>query len=346
MRATGLVTALCLSIAAGCGSPASDTAPAPQAETRTPPAVRTLPVPSAPIVLDKSAYETACDVECTDSTPENWSDLHNVFHLSENVVSGSEPLSEDALRRISEMGVKTLLSVDGATPDAETAAKYGMRYVHVPIQYKGITQDEIAKITKTFRELEGPFYVHCFHGKHRGPAAAALGRIALDGATREEAIAEMRMCGTSKSYEGLYRDVATAPVPAAEQTAAIAFDFPPAHLFQGMRGAMAEMARHWDNVVLLAGRDWAPDPDHPDMDALNESQKLHDLFTAVMKDPGFAAEPEDLRGWMTESLRQAKQIADGVRSLRQGDTSASGAARAAVTELGNSCSTCHKSYRN
>ena len=71
---------------------------------------------------------------------------------------------------------------------------------------------------KTFRELDGPFYVHCFHGKHRGPAAAAaLGRIAVDGVPREQAIAEMRQwCGTSEKYEGLYRTIAEVLRPDAE----------------------------------------------------------------------------------------------------------------------------------
>ena len=45
------------------------------------------------------------------------------------------------MRLIADMGVKTILSVDGKIPDAEEAAKYGIRYVHVPIRYGGITND-------------------------------------------------------------------------------------------------------------------------------------------------------------------------------------------------------------
>ena len=48
------------------------------------------------------------------------------------------------MKRLADMGVKTILSVDGKTPDVEAAKKLGMRYVHVPIQYRGITESERA----------------------------------------------------------------------------------------------------------------------------------------------------------------------------------------------------------
>ena len=153
------------------------------------------------------------------------------------------------------MGVKTILSVDGKPPDAETAAKLGMKYVHVPIQYKTITPEETAEIAKTFRELEGPFYVHCYHGKHRGPAAAAVGRVVLDGASREQAIAEMRQwCGTSQKYEGLYRVIATGDLPAEAETRKLAWSFPARHSAGGLKGMMVEGSRAFDNLKDLVAK--------------------------------------------------------------------------------------------
>ncbi|MHC4820557.1 MAG: hypothetical protein ACYTDX_02405, partial [Planctomycetota bacterium] len=147
---------------------------------------------AAPIDLTGTAFDAAGLRALPEREPQNWDDLHNVYKLSDNIVTGGEPLTPAALERLAAMGVKVVLSVDGKAPDVETAKRLGMRYVHVPIQYSGISYAERVKIAKTFRELEGPFYVHCFHGKHRGPAAAALGRVVLDGCSREDAIAEMR----------------------------------------------------------------------------------------------------------------------------------------------------------
>ena len=145
------------------------------------------PVIPPPLVFNSTAYEAAGSLVTLDVVPpQEFPGLHHVFSLSDNIISGAEPDGDRALAEIASMGVKTILSVDGKAPDVETARDYGMRYVHVPIQYKGISTDELLVITKTFREAEGPFYVHCFHGKHRGPAAAAVGRLVIDGLSREQ----------------------------------------------------------------------------------------------------------------------------------------------------------------
>jgi protein tyrosine phosphatase (PTP) superfamily phosphohydrolase (DUF442 family) len=264
-----------------------------------------------PMTLTASGYEAAEIVKLPEIEADNWDDLHNVVHLSDNIISGGEPLTQAALQRVAGMGVKTILSVDGKIPDVATAEGLGMRYVHVPIQYSGLSDQEVADIAKTFQELEPPFYVHCFHGKHRGPAGAAVGRLVLDGASREQTLAEMRQwCGTSKKYEGLYRDIAVKPMPTADESARHDFDFPSTHPFDGTRKAMVSMARHWDNTVLLGDRDWQPDPAQPDLDAMNEAAKLHDLFVALTSDSAFGEEPDDYQEWMRSSRAETEKLVD------------------------------------
>ncbi len=141
-------------------------------------------------------------------------------------MSGSEPEGKAAFQKLQEMGIKTILSVDGKAPDAELAIKHGMRYVHVQIRYRGTTEKEQLEIAKTFRELKAPFCVHCFHGKHRGPTAAALGRWVLHEVSRSQAIAEMRQyAGTSGKCEGLYATIACAEIPDDRAARDCAFDF-------------------------------------------------------------------------------------------------------------------------
>ena len=199
--------ALFLSLAIALAACAKESAPEPA------PMAATVAVPLQDV---DDPYAAAMEVTLEERKPQEWDDLHNVYRLSENIISGAEPQGEEALKRISEMGVKTIVSVDGKVPDHETAAKYGMRYIHVPIHYSGISEDEMVRLAKAFRETEGPFFVHCFHGKHRGPAGAAVGRLVLDGISRGQAIAEMRQwCGTAAHYPGLYAVVATGEIPTA-----------------------------------------------------------------------------------------------------------------------------------
>lgn len=300
-----------------------------------------------------NAYQSAGGVELPAVAPEDHTDLHNVFRLSRDIISGSEPHSAAAFERIAARGVRTILSVDGKIPDAETAERYGMRYVHIPIHYNGISQDELSKIAKTFRELQGPFYVHCFHGRHRGPAAAAVGRLVLDGVSREQVLAEMRQwCGTSGKYEGLYQTLATGEIPSAEVTASYEYDFSAEYPVEGLRGAMVGMARAYDHLQDLAERDWRLDPAHPDVDANNEADKLHELFAKSARLDETAAGPDDLRGWLDSSFQASRDLRDALADLARGPADdgdpadAGERANAALERVAENCSACHEAYRN
>src|SRR5262245_5214765 len=63
--------------------------------------------------------------------------LHNVFRVSERVYSGSSPDGDAGFAALEKLGVKTIISVDGAKPDAEAAGRHGLRYVHLPFGYDG-----------------------------------------------------------------------------------------------------------------------------------------------------------------------------------------------------------------
>jgi protein tyrosine phosphatase (PTP) superfamily phosphohydrolase (DUF442 family) len=305
------------------------------------------PTPAEPLpALDGSGYETATRVQLPKTPPEELSGLHNVYHLSPNIVSGSEPHGEAAFAELHKLGVKTILSVDGKVPDADLARKYGMTYVHVPIQYKGIADDEVLKIAKTFREKEGPFYVHCFHGKHRGPAAAEIGRIAIDGISREQALAEMRQwCGTAQSYEGLYRVVARAKLPSEAETSAFRWDFPAAHPFDGFRSGMIEISRADDNLKALSKTKWQPDAEHPDLDPVNEATKLASAIERSAKLDELAEEPTDFRQWMSDSVVQGAALRDAMVALKSGGGSTDAVDKAYKT-VAATCTACHDKYRN
>lgn len=300
-----------------------------------------------PITGLENAYDAAAAPKLPPTAPEDSEGLHNVYKLSKSIISGSEPIGEGAIKHLAEMGVKTILSVDGKAPDADTARKYGMRYVHVPIRYSGMTKDEVKKITKTFRDLEGPFFVHCFHGRHRGPAAAALGRVAIDGVPREQAMAEMRQyCGTASKYEGLYRTIAEAIVPDSNELARYQWDFPEGHTFKGIRQVMVPMARAHDDIKLLMDRDWEPDPAHPDIDALNSAKILLDLYIQANHLGDTAERSSEYKTWMTEGEQSMRGLVDSLEAMKAGDTSKGAAAAKQFKAVRKNCSVCHTAYRN
>lgn len=297
--------------------------------------------------IEVSAYEEAARVRLPETAAVDDDDLHHVYVLSENVISGAEPTSAEALQELASWGVRTILSVDGKAPLAEAAAELGMRYVHVPIQYRGITEDELLRIAKTFRELEGPFFVHCFHGMHRGPAAAAVGRLVLDGAPRDRAIAEMRQwMGTSPSYEGLYRCIAEGTMPTPAQTEALDWDFTPQVEFEGLRGAMVFAARAHDNLKALREGSWQVDPAHPDLVPEREAHRLAQIFERSLDDHAVQAEGPAYRAMLAALVDDARALEASLTALRSGDATASEPAAALMTRIGQTCKGCHREHRD
>ena len=307
------------------------------------------PVPQlpAPLHVEGTAYELAGARALPTLEPEHEQGLENVFQLSRSILTGSEPGDQEALSAVVAMGVRTVISVDGKAPDVATAEELGLRYVHVPIQYSGITPDQVQQLAKTFRELDGPFYVHCFHGRHRGPAAAAIGRVVLDGIDRWQAIGEMRQYGgTAAKYEGLYRTIATAELPTAEESAAYDFGFDPAHRPDGVVGTMVAMARAKDNAAALELHGWTVDPEHPDLDAVSEATVLLEAFEAACELDEVREGPEDFRTWFEASRAESRGLVEALERVRSGDSAAADEASdrfAAVTKL---CGSCHTAYRN
>lgn len=304
---------------------------------------------SLEIESEVDAYELAGAIPLPLASPEDLPGLANLYHLSEAVVSGAEPDGQAAFEALQEMGVRTILSVDGKVPDAALAAAHGMRYVHVPIRYDGIEDEELIQIAKTFRELEPPFYVHCFHGKHRGPAAAAVGRIVLDGADRTRAVSEMRQwCGTSRKYRGLYATLAEHPLPDEATTEGYAWDFPAAREVDGLRGAMVTMTRHIDQLELAVLADFQFDPEHPDLAPLNDAKVLEELLEQCMDLEGSAPHSAGFQAGLAESRAAARHLVELLEE-RQGEGFRGEVLRQATEafeSLDRSCIECHKGYRN
>ncbi len=263
----------------------------------------------------------------------------NVWALQGGLISGGEPRGEAAYRALAALGVKTILSVDGARPDAEAARKFGIRYVHLPIGYDGIKRDRGLEIARVARDLPRPLYVHCHHGKHRGPAAAATALVALGEATCDEAASWMKKAGTSQDYWGLYADVKAFRATAQEIDAADG-SFPEANVVAGLTKAMTEIDLRWENLALAREAGWAAPPDHPDIDPAHEVLQVRELFRELARDQAVQKRPEDFRVLLSEAEQSAADLETTVRSRDQAG------ADAARTRLDDTCKRCHQAYRN
>ena len=262
--------------------------------------------------------------------------LHNLQRVSDLVLVGGEPEGESAFRALRDRGVKAIVSVDGAVPDTKLAAKYGLRYIHIPLGYDGIDVQSQLALVRVARELKSPVYVHCHHGRHRGPAAAAVIGRAAGVLTAEQATELLKRCGTSVDYLGLWRDVAAFRNPAADvllpellETAKV----------DSMAAAMAKLDRHFDLVKSSAEAQWKIPADPPDLVPAAEALLVQEGLTESLR---LMAEnqPQKFRDLMQQSVTQSREL---TAAVKLGNTAA---ADKLLQQLTGSCKACHQEFRN
>jgi protein tyrosine phosphatase (PTP) superfamily phosphohydrolase (DUF442 family) len=267
-------------------------------------------------------------------------DLHNVFRYGTGVVGGSAPDNEAQFDALAAMGVKTILSVDGATPMVEIAEARGMRYIHVPTQYAGVGTKESLQLAKALRDAPRPIYIHCHHGKHRGPAAAALALVQLGEIDNEVALQLLVDAGTSPSYPGLYACVREAKPVAAATLNDPTIALPSKATVSGMVGHMAAIDRHFDNIKLLRAMEWTVPKSHPDLVPAAEAGVVENHLRSLLSDKSMLEYDDAFMHEMRESQILAQLLED---ALAQGDLIE---ATAQYDRLVASCSRCHDVYRN
>jgi len=245
---------------------------------------------------------------------------------------------------LAKLGVTTILSVDGARPDVESAAEWGMRYVHVPIGYSGIPREQemrIAKVALQAKEKGEGLLVHCHYGKHRGPAACAVALMARDGIPGEEAVEDLRRAGTDPRYAGLYEAVRGFRPPTAEELARVRpEDLPPVAPTPDLVQSMVETDGTWTRMVAVRGAGWATPASHPDVQPAHEARILAERFREIARLKDVAGRPEEFRKFLSDAEKASWDLE---AALRAGDAASSAAAHDRVAA---SCAACHKVYRD
>lgn len=266
--------------------------------------------------------------------------LHNVHRLGPRLVSSAAPEGDAAFDQLKAMGIKTIITVDGAAPDVERARARGMRYVHIPITYATVTPEQQAELARAVRDLPGPILIHCHHGKHRGPAAAASVAVLLGEATPEEGVAFMKQAGTAASYAGLYACVQEAGPAGAALDSAPA-DFPSVRKPAGMVAAMVEVDLAYEHLGHIRAAGWKVPIDHPDLVPAAEAGRLADHLrfsgeTAKSKRLG-----EAYQKLLLASIAAATDLEEAIVAGAKPEV-----LEAKWKPVAASCKDCHANYRD
>jgi hypothetical protein len=269
------------------------------------------------------------------SAPASKPAIENLRQLSPNLWSGGEPHDDAAFSKLAELGVRALVSVDGAKPAVDAAKKHGLRYIHIPIGYDGVDAEAQRALTRVVREVKGPVFIHCHHGKHRGPAAAAVMCLAAGDMNHAEAAKMMKEIGTGKEYTGLWHDVAAfKPLPANAKLPELV----EVAEVGSLAVAMAQVGRAWDGLKLCQTAGWKTPKDHADLAPKHQALLVLEGFKESRRNLEY--DDPQMAKWLEEATVQAEQLHQSLQAGRTAD------ATRPYKALEAACMRCHEQYRN
>ncbi|MEY3232186.1 MAG: hypothetical protein RL689_2275, partial [Planctomycetota bacterium] len=239
---------------------------------------------------------------------------------------------------------KTVISVDGGAPDIAAAKAAGIRSIHLPMGYDGCEASRVLELTRATRDSmeRGGVYIHCHHGKHRSPAAAAAVAVSMGWMTTGQAIDRMKFSGTAANYTGLFDDVAACSVLPASAIDTVSPDFPEVCMPKGMVKGMVEIDMVFDHIKEIQKAGWKTPPAHPDLVPAAEAGRLADLFRTLADDEESTRHGPEFVAIMKTSHGYAQRLEDLIVA---GDGSPE-AMGSLVKSLAADCKACHATYRD
>ncbi|HEV2295836.1 MAG TPA: hypothetical protein VGR35_18460 [Tepidisphaeraceae bacterium] len=269
--------------------------------------------------------------------------LQNAYIVvADKVISGAQPEGERSFDVLRGLGVKTILSVDGAKPDVETARRYGMRYVHLPIGYDGVDDAEGRAIAKALAELPGPIYLHCHHGRHRSAAAVAVACVNNGMLQPQQAEDVLRTFGTGANYTGLWKAAREAARVDDSELAALQIEWVETAKLPELAEAMVKVQFHWEHIKAIRNAGWRSPENHPDLDPAHEALQLQEHLHEMARTADAKGRPTLFR----ELLTTADRDAIALRAALAKKPMDAKAADAAFKRVSVSCTSCHQGFRD
>ncbi len=268
--------------------------------------------------------------------------LPNAYQLTEKVISGGQPDGDAAFKELRDLGVKTVISVDGAKPDVELAKKYGLRYVHLPHGYDGIPDQRLLELAKAVHDLPGLIYIHCHHGKHRSPAAAAAACVVAGYLSNAEGMAVLATAGTSKGYRGLFQSVHDARLVSEKALSEVKVEYRETVPIPPLADAMTAVDHTFDHLKVVSAGGWKVTKEHADIDPPHEALLLREHFTELLRTDEIKKRPAEFQQMMKQNEASAQQLEDALRAGKP-DVKKTNAIFERVTA---DCTACHQKYRD
>jgi hypothetical protein len=273
--------------------------------------------------------------------------IDNFFQLSDRIYSGAAPEGDAAFEALQILGVKTLITVDGTKPNIELAHKFGLHYVHLRHGYNGISTTVQAQLIKAAQTVPGPIFIHCHHGKHRGPTAAAVVCMGTEGWSPAKAEAWLITAGTATNYTGLFKTVRDFKEPSLDELRNIPTNFPEVATLPGLVDAMVAIDEQWDHLKEIRKADYQTPKKHRDLDGPTEVSILREHFREAQRLPESGERGEV---FLQKLKTQENNVAVAEKLFLQLKSNGAAETRIrldkALDVISQTCAACHQSFRD
>jgi cytochrome c556/protein tyrosine phosphatase (PTP) superfamily phosphohydrolase (DUF442 family) len=288
---------------------------------------QSVPPAAAPVAAGQPAFD-----------PIRNDALPNAHRVTQKVICGGLPDGEEGFRALERLGVKTVISVDGITPQVELAHAHGMRYVHLPFGYDGVPVSQGEAIAKAISDMPGPVYVHCHHGQHRAPAAVAVACVTNGTLAPGQAGAVLKTFGTGANYRGLWQSAEAARPLDPKVLKDLKVSFVEKSPIPAMAEAMVRVDDEFDALKAMRKSNWKTIQG----DAAHTALQLEELLVEVKRSDAGAAKPEEFHHFLDESVSNIRHL----KALLEAQPIDLPAAEEALKQVTGSCTACHKNYRD
>jgi protein tyrosine phosphatase (PTP) superfamily phosphohydrolase (DUF442 family) len=143
--------------------------------------------------------------------PERWAKpiakagLPNLHRVSDAYYRGAQP-SAEGMRELERLGVKTVVNLRAVNSDRDELGDAGLAYEHISFKAWHAEDEDVVRFLRIVTDPKRqPVFVHCQHGADRTGMMTAIYRIAVEGWSKEDAIAEMTEGGFG--FHAIWKDL-------------------------------------------------------------------------------------------------------------------------------------------
>jgi uncharacterized protein (TIGR01244 family) len=121
--------------------------------------------------------------------------LPNLHKVSDDLYRGAQPTAE-GIEQLKKLGVKTVVNLRSSESDRKMLGDAGLAYEPIPMTAWHPNDREVVRFLQIVGDERNlPVFLHCRRGADRTGMMVAIYRVAVQGWSKDEAIAEMTQGG-------------------------------------------------------------------------------------------------------------------------------------------------------